>query len=135
MKCPKGHEGAQLKTPDYGYGYGAEFVCYQCYTYGQRFTTRDLAGAHRVEGEAISAASLATSRANRDLVVEALKQGIRSRAPQTDLSGPPRPPSTGRRIAVYWGPRLLGTVRSTVFWFILGFWILCGLVCLWLSFQ
>jgi hypothetical protein len=30
MKCPNGHDGARLMTPDYGDGRGAEFACYRC---------------------------------------------------------------------------------------------------------
>lgn len=58
MRCPRGHNGASLTTPDYGFGYGAEFACYQCDPYGRRFASKS------AEAMAESSASRGTSSAN-----------------------------------------------------------------------
>lgn len=39
MNCPRCGNKAELTTPDYGFGYGAEFSCYSCSVYGARFTS------------------------------------------------------------------------------------------------
>lgn len=69
MKMPKcpwcGSEASvNLKTPDYGYGYGAEFACYACFYDGRRFTTHDLDEVEAAVGRNASSESRAVSRAN-----------------------------------------------------------------------
>jgi hypothetical protein len=63
MMCPHCHTSDRvfLTTPDYGYGYGAEFGCYACSTYGRRFTSRT------EEAKQISDASRAESKRNAEL--------------------------------------------------------------------
>lgn len=68
MICPQCKSSAHvsLKTPDYGFGYGAEFSCSGCDIYGYRFTTQDrrLTAAESRAGLADSAAARSLSAAN-----------------------------------------------------------------------
>lgn len=68
MICPrcKTSTHVRLQTPDYGFGYGAEFSCYGCDVYGHRFTTKDrrLTVAESDVGLADSAAARSLSAAN-----------------------------------------------------------------------
>jgi hypothetical protein len=68
LECPHCHTSTlvHLTTPDYGYGYGAEFGCYACSTYGRRFTS------HTEEAKQISDESRALSKANLE-IYEALR--------------------------------------------------------------
>lgn len=58
MKCPSGHEGVHMKSPDYGRG--SEWVCYQCDSYGRRWVDTS------EEARAASEAGRARSRANAE---------------------------------------------------------------------
>jgi hypothetical protein len=38
MRCPLCGSSVELRTPDYGYGYGTEYACYGCDVYGRRYS-------------------------------------------------------------------------------------------------
>lgn len=58
MNCPRCGTKADLKTPDYGYGKGTEFVCYRCDVYGHRFVDKsEKAQRESAEARAISSAN------------------------------------------------------------------------------
>lgn len=58
MNCPRCGTKVALTTPDYGYGKGAEFVCYGCDVYGWRFLDKSK------EAQDVSAEARAISFAN-----------------------------------------------------------------------
>ncbi len=64
MDCPRCGRKASLVTPDYGYGYGAEFACYTCSVYGARFTSSSHEA--RAESSAARGASAANAQAYRN---------------------------------------------------------------------
>ena len=67
VQCPRcGHVGCYLTTPDYGYGYGAEYACFSCNPYGHRFSTNQLPADERAAAVSHSNESRALSRANAD---------------------------------------------------------------------
>lgn len=64
--CPycNSNRSVHLTSPDYGYGYGAEFACYGCDVYGRRFSSNRLTGENQRVALEASASSRATSAAN-----------------------------------------------------------------------
>jgi len=66
MNCPRCNGKATLTTPDYGYGYGAEFACYNsaCSREG-RFTFASSEPDALAESDASRGASAANAAAYR----------------------------------------------------------------------
>ena len=64
-KCPLCDDEMDLSTPDYGYGYGAEYCCH-CNGARRTYSTNRMSPEERKEGLEKSSASRALSKANAE---------------------------------------------------------------------
>ena len=62
MNCPKCNKPVSINTPDYGFGYGTEYVCYNCPKHGGRFTFTSKSKQAREESDASRALSAENAR-------------------------------------------------------------------------